>query len=102
MTAKCERTLGGYAILHSFEPLGLICHEPLEPGADVRFGDVDVILFCDSGRAVPHQFSQCMPIHAALGAPGSESVAPTVEREGVQAGFADRPPVGLLYADQVA
>ncbi len=73
--------------------LCLICHEALEPGADVGIGDVDVVLFCDSGRAVAHQFGERVPIHATLGAARAECVPPT--------GFTDRPPMGLLDADHM-
>jgi len=67
----------------------------------VGIGDVDVVLLCDSGRAVPHQFGERVPIHATLGAARAECVPPTVERETIKAGFADRPPMGLLDADQM-
>jgi hypothetical protein len=67
----------------------------------VGIGDVDVVLFRDSGRAVAHQFGERVPIHATLGAAGAECVPPTVKRETIKASFADRPPMGLLDADQM-
>jgi hypothetical protein len=62
------------------ELLRLIGHESLEPGADVGIADVDVVLLCDSGRAVAHQFGERVPIHATLDAARAECVPPTVER----------------------
>lgn len=101
MIANCECALGGCAIPHSVKALRLIRHEALEAGADVRLGDVNIVLFGDSGRAVPHQFGERMSVHSALGTPGSECVAPAVKRERVQPGSVDRSPVGFLDADQV-
>ena len=40
-------------------------------------------------------------IHSALRAPGTEGVAPAVEREPLQAGSPDRPEMGFLDADHM-
>lgn len=55
----------------------------------MRFGHVDVILFCDSWRTVSHQFGQRVSIHSALGASGTERVTPAVKRKPFQAGILD-------------
>lgn len=65
----------------------------------MRLSNVNVVLFGDSGRTVPHQFGERVSIHATLGAARAECVPPTVKRETIKAGFADRPPMGLLDAD---
>ena len=65
------------------------------------FGYVDIVLFCDSWRAVPHQFGQGMPVHSALGASGTERVTPAVKRETFQAGLPDCSEMRFLDADEV-
>jgi hypothetical protein len=83
------------------EPLCLIFHEPREPGADMWLGHVDVILFSDSRRAVPHQFGERVPVHSALGASCAEGMAPAIKRKPLQARFPDRPEMRFLNANHV-
>ncbi len=84
------------------QPLRLVRNEALERRADVGFGDMDVISLADSRGAVPHQLGQGVPIHAALHAPSPESVAPAIERKGVQPCFPDRPAMRFLDTYQMS
>ena len=71
----CDSLLGGRRLAMP-QPFRLVRHKALEPGADVWLTNVNVVFFCDSGRAVPHQFGERVSIHATLGAARAERVTP--------------------------
>ena len=84
MTNLGQNRLGAIEGCHTMicsKPLRLVRHEALESRTDVGLGYMDIVSLSNLRGAMAHQPRQSVSIHAAFHAPGSERVAPGVERK---------------------